>query len=134
MVSTASQLPAGFYVADSDLRISPGGGWSVIFRKGVLIKSDGKLLYRWDAISEQWKRVNSYNSETPLADFDSWGYEGQQMLAKLRSGLRPVSASEADKLMRPETKELITTAANATSDLRARGVTGSTRVKVIIVD
>jgi len=134
MVSSGSQLPSGFYTADSDVRISPGGGWSVTIRKGTLVKSDGQLLYRWDQISEQWKRINSYNSETPLANFASWGYEGQQMLANLRSGLRPVSSSEADKLMRPETKELITTAASATSDLRARGVPGSTRVKVLIIE
>ena len=105
-ISINIKLPIGYFEVLKDFKLSPGGGWSMSFKKGSLVNWDDAGLHSWIPISKTWKdRVPPISGETKFHISRFSGSDG--MLKTFYDNTKSVSKSIANKIMDQQPPEKV---------------------------
>jgi hypothetical protein len=93
-----ANLPEGFFEVLNDFKLSPGGGWSMSFKKGNLLKVGVFGLLSWIPITKTWKNRRPPISSHDKLDINRFsGSDGMhQMFIK---NTKSISKSKANSIM-----------------------------------
>ena len=96
----------GYFKANDKFVLSPGGGWSMGFRKDSIIKIVGSgnqaVMSSWNAIKQEWVNrhppFSNLTSLEPNAPFSlsNFGGGGSQMLKTFTNATTEISKSQAE--------------------------------------
>ena len=133
--------PIGYFEVKNDFEITPGGGWGVMFKKGMILqvaqsKVDRSLqtILMWNALEQNWTPkvppISGYKDNGGMFPISSFG--GSQMwTAKFAQNVTPLSKGQADAKVKSAAAETILNAKAAIVMLGK--LAPNTQVKITIV-
>lgn len=133
-----SQWPVGHFVVQNTFDITPGGGWSVRFNKGEILRvsnagrpGDGEQkIESWNALKSDWtvKRPPISGMETfPIDGFSGSG----GWVSKFVQNTKMISSSQANSMASSMAKETVLSAREAIKMLG--GLSPNTQVKITLI-
>ena len=138
LLTEQSQWPVGHFQVINTFTITPGGGWSVTFNKGEILRvsnagrpGDGEQkIESWDALKGDWtvKRPPISGMETFPID----GFSGSNgWVTKFVQNTKMISSSQATSMANSMAKETILSARDAVKMLG--GLSPNTQVKITLI-
>ena len=117
-ILSEAQWPIGHFEVINTFEITPGGGWSVSFKKGDILRvedatKDGypgiQKMQKWDALKGDWVKKAPPISGTEVFAIDSFS-GSQNWVAKFTQNTKPMSQGQADSKARSMPKEVVLSA------------------------
>ena len=133
--------PIGYFFVTEPFNISPGGGWSVTFRQGQILKIEQSRVDRslqtityWDALKNEWvvkaPPISGYRDNGGMFPISSFG--GSQAWTRLfDQNTTPMSKAAAEASTKKMAAETTLTAKEAIKMLSA--MPGNQMVKITII-
>jgi uncharacterized protein YeaC (DUF1315 family) len=133
--------PIGFFEVKNDFEISPGGGWGVTFKKGMILqvaqsKVDRSLqtILMWNALEQNWTPkappISGYKDNGGMFPISSFG-GSNAWTAKFAQNVTPLSKGQADAKIKSAAAETILNAKQAIAMLSK--LAPNVQVKITIV-
>jgi len=138
MLNEDAQWPVGHFVVQNTFEITPGGGWSVRFSKGEILRvtnagrpGDGEQkIESWNALKSDWtvKRPPISGMETfPIDNFSGSG----GWVAKFVQNTKMIGQAQATSMANSMAKETVLSARDAIKMLG--GLSPNTQVKITLI-
>lgn len=120
MLNEDAQWPVGHFVVQNTFEITPGGGWSVTFEKGWILRVTNvsmgqQRIEKWDALKNDWKIVHPPIQSYRLSGtFPSDGFQNSNSwVPKFMQNAKMISKSQADSMAKSMAKETVLSARDA---------------------
>lgn len=139
ILNEQSQWPIGFFQVVNAFEITPGGGWTVKFAKGDILRvedatKDGypgiQKITKWDALKGDWVAKRPPISGMDVFPIDNFA-GSQQWVAKFTQNTKKISKGQADSLAKSMAKETVLSAREAVKMLG--GLSPNTQVKITLI-
>ncbi len=136
-----SNWPIGYFEVKNSFDITPGGGWTVGFKKGMIIqvaqsKVDRSLqtILVWNALAQDWTPkvppISGYRDNGGMFPIDAFS-GSQTWTAKFAQNTTPLSKSQAEAKAKSAAAETVLSAREAVKMLS--GLAPNQQVKITIV-
>ena len=101
-----ASLPRGFFVAEKDFQITPGGGWRMSIKAGDILKASPTSLEIWNPMRGRW--VHKSPPISGVDQLDISGFAGSDgMLRAFMGGTKKLSQAQVVQLTKNAKKEKI---------------------------
>ena len=134
-----SQWPVGYFEVVNAFEITPGGGWTVKFAKGDILRvedatKDGypgiQKITKWDALKGDWVAKRPPISGMDVFPIDNFA-GSQQWVAKFTQNTKAMSKGAAESKAKSMAKETVLSARDAIKMLG--GLSPNTQVKITLI-
>ena len=136
-----SNWPLGYFEVKNDFTITPGGGWSVGFKKGMILqvapsKIDRNLqtILMWNALEQRWTPkappISGYRDDGGMFPIDAFS-GSNTWTAKFAQNTVPMSKGAAESKAKSMAAETVVTAREALKMLNT--MPADQMVKITIV-
>lgn len=121
MLNEGSQWPIGHFMVVNTFEITPGGGWSVSFKKGDILRvedatKDGypgiQKITKWDALKNDWVPKRPPISGMDVFPIDSFS-GSNSWVQKFTQNTKKLSQSQAETMAKSTAKETVLSARDA---------------------
>lgn len=139
LLTEGSQWPIGHFQVTKTFEISPGGGWSVTFDQGDIIRVEDATRDGYPGI----QKIQKYNAlkgvyepkRPPISGMDVFPIDrfsdSRNWVAKFTQNTKTISKGQADSMVAAMPKEVILTASDAIRMLN--GLSQTTQVKITVI-
>ena len=97
-IKSSSNPKDGFYIAESEFTLDPGGSWGITIKKGSIIKYEKTHLYTYSPLKKDWINRRPPIYDVYNFDFNSYG-GGNRLYQQFTLHTKSISKSEVDKLI-----------------------------------
>jgi len=139
LLTEQTQWPIGYFQVVNAFDITPGGGWTVKFAKGDILRvedatKDGypgiQKITKWDALKGDWVAKRPPISGMDVFPIDSFS-GSNNWVAKFTQNTKKISKGQADSMAASMPKETILSARDAVKMLG--GLSPNTQVKITLI-
>lgn len=136
-----SNWPLGYFEVKNQFEITPGGGWFVMFNKGMILRvltskvnPNIQTIQYWNALKQDWEvkapPISGYKDDGGMFPINNFS-GSQNWVAKFVQNTTPISKGQAESKAKSAAAETVVTVKEALRMLNT--MPSNAQVKITIV-